>query len=357
MDCIEALETVSAAADHEIVDTQRLAAAKEHCRGCAECGQFVSALLAVKRTPPPAPPEDLAERIIDTIKAERLRNERAAAALAAAERAGREQSTSDVTRVRRSGDVRPLKERLRDPRNRWAVAAWSSAAAVALIAAGFGAVYGTRTIMTDKSAPQQIVLESAGRTDGGVTGPFGNAAVPQGDALQATEPVGLGAGESAAADTRVAAGILVVNGVAYRSAGPDASVSKESLSPRGSTRTALASGLPVADHQVLGTDDPSRVFIESDGAMLAFDRITTSYEGRTYVLQSDPITEWGAAAVLPGAIGNPVTADGSPVFEPVDAEKTVFVRRGTDASSGIAYPPGARADVAAGWSWWLPASP
>lgn len=354
MDCIQALEAVSAAMDREVVDAALLGAAKEHCRHCPECGSFVSALLAMKRTAPPQPPEDLADRIVATVGAERLRNERAATALAAAERSAQEREVAGPAPHVRAVPTTSLKERLMDPRRRRAVVAWSSAAAVALVAAGFGAVYGTRAIMTDKSVPQRIVLESdeSANQEGG--GTFGNTEVPQGETLASP---GAAQSQAASLDARTAAGMIVVDGTAYRAAGTDTSVSRASLTPRGSVTTALGPNESPAKHDALGTDDPSRVFIDpGDGSMLAFDRVTTSYEGRTYVLQSGPITEWGSAAVLPADIGQPVTADGSPVFQPVDAAKTVFVRRGTDASTGIAYPPGARSDVASGWSWWIPAS-
>lgn len=356
MDHMEALELISAAMDREPVDAGRLAAAKEHCRECAECSAFVSALVAVTRAPLPEPPAGLVDRIVDTVRAENARAERAAVAL---ETAGRARAASGeaagaVRSLRTEPVTGSLRERLLDPRVRRPLIAWSSVAAVALVAAGIGAVYGTRAILTDRGEQQMIVLESGAPAagDDGVGGAFGNSQAPK--ALS---------DESAAstADTQLRAdvsGLIVVEGSVYRSAGPDSSVKKESLTARGTTRTSLAAGEAPADHEIFGTDDPSRVFIEGDDeVMLAFDRVTTSYEGRTYVLQSGPLSDYGAAAVLPDDITEPIAADGTPTFEPAEnvPDPTIYVLRGSDAAAGIAMPPGARPDVAQGWSWWLPA--
>lgn len=356
MECMEALEVISAAMDREPVDAGKLAAAKEHCRECAECSAFVGALVAVSRAPLPEPSAQLTDRIVDVVRAEHARAERAAVALETAGRAraatGEAEGAVRSLHTMTSGGS--LRDRLLDPRNRRPLIAWSSVAAVALVAAGIGAVYGTRAILTDSRKQQMIVLESgAPAADDAAEGTFGNA--------QAPETL---SDESAAstADTRLSldgTGLIVVDGAVYQSAGPDSSVKKESLTPRGTTRTSLAAGETPADREVLGTDDPSRVFIEGDDdVMLAFDRVTTSYEGRTYVLQSGTLGDYGSAAVLPDSIAEPLADDGTPTFEPAEEgpNPTVYVLRGADAASGIAMPPGARPDVAQGWSWWLPAA-
>lgn len=347
MDCIEAQELVSAALDHETVDDEPLAIAKQHCRDCADCAIFVRSLVAVQRAPLPEPSDDLADRIMGTIHAERARAERAAVAIETTRRSTDVQAARAVRSDIEAANVVSLKERLLHPRNRRALAAWSSAAAVALVAAGIGAVYGARAILTDRAEPQTFVLESGGQPEESVGMTFGNATDTQSGASK-------DAAASVAYDTT---GLIVVDGAVYKAAGPDSSVTRATLSPRGSTRTSLESGRAASEREVLGTDDPARVFVEADDkTMLAFDRVTTSHEGRTYVLQSGPLGEWGSAAVLPNGMTEPVTKDGSPTFEPLGSspDPTVFVLRGKDATYGIALPPGARADVAQGWSWWLP---
>lgn len=351
MDCLKAQELVSDALDRELVDAEQLSIAKAHCRDCPQCAAFVRALVAVQRAPLPEPPDGLADRVVGAVRAEHARAERAAAALAATKQAaGPARRPDGGTAPKNLSD---LAERLMRPQHRRAVIAWSSAAAVALVAAGFGAIYGTRAILTDRAETQTIVLESAELTQDGVGMTFGNAAAPE-----SADKSRLPSGD--ASTLPASAGLVIVNGTAYRAAGPDPSVSKESLAERGSTRTALSPDGTVRDRTVLGTDDPARVFIADDeGGMLAFDRITTSFQGRTYALQSGPIGDYGSAAVLPKELTQPLATDGSPTFEPADsaAQNDVFVLRGKDASAGIALPPGARADVAEGWSWWLPTTP
>lgn len=353
MDCLKAQQLVSAALDHETQDPGDLAIAKEHCRTCPECAAFVSALVAIQRAVLPEPPSDLADRIIAAVDAERARAERTAAAIAATQRMPASSSDSAVVgREAAPSSVISLRERLVHPRYRRAVIAWSSAAAVALVAAGIGAVYGARVILTDKTASQVTILSTGEKAAEDVGGVFGNAT----GTAAATAPNGTEMATTQSYGDAAAANLIVVDGAVYKSAGPDSSVTKDSLTVRGSTRAALEAGTSPTDRTVLGTGDPARVFIEADdGSILAFDRVTMSYEGRTYVLQSGPLGQSGLTA-LPQGMVEPITASGSPTFEAVDANASppIFVMSGKDATTGIALPPGARSDLSEGWTWWLP---
>jgi hypothetical protein len=107
---------------------------------------------------------------------------------------------------------------------------------------------------------------------------------------------------------------------------------------------------------VLGTTDPSRVFISQGSEVLAFDRITRSYQGRTYVLRTRAIGKFGESPTLPQDIPEPSSGDGSPTFTAESGtEDGAYVLTGRDASAGIALAPGADPSLSSGWTWWTPA--
>lgn len=343
MECLKAQAVISAALDDEATDVRELDLAKAHCRDCAECSRLVRALVAVKRAPLPSPPDDLHDRIMTAVRAEHARASTIAArpvpsaAAPGAARAAEAAANDDP-----AGSIVDVSRRAWSPRNRRAVLAWSAAAATVFIVAGIGAVAGVRSMFPGTASRDAVVLES---TAGDATNaaPEGlDAASPQPDAsaLSAATPFGL----------------IVVDGAVYRSAGVDGSVSESDLREIATTRSDLGEQF-VSNRQVLGTDDRSRVFIEApDGRMLAFDRVTRSYQGVTYVLRSGPVESFSAGARLPDGIPEPASEDGSPVFRPAteDAGDGVYVIAGRTPAEGIALAPGAEAALASGWTWWTP---
>jgi hypothetical protein len=100
------------------------------------------------------------------------------------------------------------------------------------------------------------------------------------------------------------------------------------------------------------------VFIRSDaGEMLGFDRVTTSFQGRTYVLRSGAITAYGQPVTLPEDIARPTSSDGSPEFTQIEGSSPpAYIRTGQSAEQGIALPPGSKPDISADWTWWKPAA-
>jgi hypothetical protein len=84
MDCLEAQAAISEALDGAAPDAEVLDAAKQHCRECADCASFVSALNVVKRAPLPEPPGDLADRVMVAVRSEFAAEQALAAAAAAA---------------------------------------------------------------------------------------------------------------------------------------------------------------------------------------------------------------------------------------------------------------------------------
>lgn len=347
MDCLKAQEIISSALDRGTEGDPLLAHAKEHCRSCAECGAFVKSLVLVRRAASPKPPADLGDRVMAAVRAEHARAQRAAESIAAVSRlsdaASQPHEEPELTTA-------GLVERLRDRRNRRAVLTWAGAAAVVLIVAGFGAVAGVRSIMDSGGSPEMVM--TAPSEDAAVS-PYGTA----GTALQSQQPA-----DSAVRSTESASGVglIVLEGIVYQHAGEDRSVSRSGLDQLGAVRSSLDVGGTVRSLTALGTSDPSRIFIaDGQGAMLAFDRVTTSFQGRTYALRSAGIDHFGTLATLPDDVPEPSSSTGSPVFEPVDEEVTpsVYHRTGQGAEDGIALPPGAKPAVADGWSWWTPIEP
>ena len=349
MDCIDAQQIVSSALDHDNPPHDRLEEAKEHCRSCPQCGRLVRSLVAVQRAPLPAPPEDLTERIMAAV----------AATAASAPQSPPAPAVTPQPAEPPAANVHDLVARASHPANRRAVIAWASVAAVVFIAAGFGAVAGVRWIASPETAMREVVLDSTAGLAGGAAPEEQAAQAPRSAAGESTGETGAGDGADTLGATAASAsqGLIVVDGSVYRSTGQDPSVNPASLSEMGTTRSDLGAAT-ASQWRVLGTDDPAHVYIEQpQGSVLAFERVTRSFEARTYVLQSGPIDGFSAGATLPGSVPEPSSPDGKPVFLPVaDAgDQQVYVRTGMDATYGIALPPGAEPTLSRGWTWWSPA--
>lgn len=350
MECIEAQEVISSALDKNEVPESVLATAKDHCRTCASCSRLVKTLVAIRRAPLPEAPKGLEDRIMSAVRAEaasRAASDSAKALVAGHARAqsGREAPGDHVSPPATS--LEEVRARLKDPRGRRAVVTWSAVAATVFIAAGIGAIAGLRTIVAP-SPERVVVLEStalsaddAGDMSAKSGGSPSASPAPEADAL-----------------TSQAAGanLVEVGGFAYRFVGPDPSVLATSLTEIGRTRSDLG-GSFASELRVLGTADRARVFIARGAEVLAFDRVTRSYQGRTYLLRTRPVDKFGDPATMPRDIPEPATPDGAPTFEPAADSPGggVFVLTGRDASAGIALAPGTEPSLSPGWTWWTPA--
>jgi hypothetical protein len=229
---------------------------------------------------------------------------------------------------------------------------WTLATAALFIAAGIGALAGVRTILVPQRASEMTVVGTA--TD---------EAASKGGSLAAPESADTAATESQSAALPAAGpSFIVVDGAVYRYTGPAASVSARDLDEVAKTSTALDEGGSPSTRDVLGADDDTRVYLElPDDTLAAFQRVTRTFEGAEYVLQSGAIERFGDWPSLPAGIQQPTAEDGSPSFEQVGADAagvTVYAARGSSAADGIAVAPGAPSgDPLAGapvWSWWAP---
>jgi predicted anti-sigma-YlaC factor YlaD len=372
MDCSTAQQIVSAALDREPIDPETLVEAKDHCRRCEECSGFIRTLVALKSAGTIAPAPDLPDRIMSRIRAE-IAAEAAASTTESVATSGPQTETVpqaepaafDAARFLAALEAEPVPPtgaspgssdgslsdwigRAWEPRNRRATLTWMASAAALVAVVSIVSVTGISRMFGGQRSggteTREIVM-SGGRTK--------NAA-PESSAASAYS--------SASADmldTAAPQGYITLVGAVYRSAGVDATVGRQVLKVIGSTTTALVPDTPPTTHDVLGTGDPNRVFIEAaDGSLLAFDRVTRSYAGRTYVLQSGAITKPTDGPSLPPTIQRPSNSDGTPSLQPANPDEPaagVFVVNGTTASAGIVLAPGVDPSVGGDWTFWLPA--
>lgn len=374
MDCLRAQEVICEALDGAPVDQAGLAEAREHCRACEECGMLVRTLLAIRRAGTPAMPAGLEDRIVAAVRAE------AAAETAVTEpakthirTAGHAPAQDSVTgapatsavatplanQIEHEGSAatsgtrkQDLMSRLTDPARRRSVAAWLASAAILFVLAGAGAIAGIRAILV----PQPVLLSST-QLDARSSRQYAESAAP----LSAEESAADSAKAASGAAITATAGnnYITLNGLAYRLTGPAQGVVKTSLTRQGSTRNSLDTDLLASDRDVLGAGDPNRVYVEGKDGLLAFERVTRAYDGRVYVLRSEPVEKFGVSPVWPATIPKPTAMDGSPTMaeDGVDPTGTkVYHRIGWDAGAGIAVPPGTGAsDPLPGstdWTWW-----
>ena len=346
MECLEAQRLVSERLDREEIETAVLEAAKEHCRACPECGAYVRALAALRQTPLPEPPADLHERVMDAVRTDiAMTAARDAVAASTPPEAQDEPSLEEPVSFDR------LAAWIRDPRHRRAIAAWSAAAAVVFVVAGLGAMAGVRQILNPTRNGAILVTESGA--------PLG-AAEQYGAAPEAAQDSAAdamkGSTQPSAAPSYITVGTLI-----YQLKGDAAAVDETSLKTIGSTTSSLGGTQPVAQ-DVLGTDDPTVVYIKTaEGALVAFDRVSRTFGGRTYALSGGSVTAYGAWPPLPAGIETPANPDGSPQYVEAGTDSrgvAVYRPVGGDAANGIAVAPGtASDDPAAGnpdWTWWVP---
>lgn len=356
MDCIEAQRLVSAALDRDKVDADALQAAKDHCRGCAECTAFVRTLALMQRTTLPQPPADLPERTMsrvrEYIEAEQARQERAAIMARVSEAAPPSPIAEKPASAPAPLTTRALLGRIADPRNRRAVIAWASAAAALLIAFGWAANAGVRAILVPGGSR---TLTAADVQQGN-----GEIVYSDQDAVSKSQAEGV-AGAPSTQPSTPAGNYITVAGVVYRLAGPSSGTTS-TLAPIGTTTSSLSTSGTATSRTVLGMTGTTRVYVVDDsGTSQAYDRVSRVFDGRTYVLTSVDISRYGEWPRFPSGMTAPTQANGSPGFiiAGTDAYGTgVYRKSSASAATGIAIAPGSTAsDPAAGnpnWTWWAP---
>lgn len=356
MDCLKAQQVLSDALDRAPVDRLELAESKEHCRSCADCGGFVRAMLAVRRTPLPAPPSDLADRIVAEVREEAQRTAvaraRAVAARADVPPIAKEPfAAPEPERAARSvGDLITLAA---SPRYRRSVALWAGAAAIVFIFAGWAAIAGVRTILIPPDAGSaRLATKSADNL--GAT----SLAPPTTESNVTSQGAVAGNPADLAYSTPQ---FIVVNGTVYRFQGLSPDAQTASLPKLGETRSSLDTSQLPSRRDVLGAPGSATAYIVDGARVLAFTRVSRSYEGRAYLLRSAAIDSFGTWPSMPSGVARPQSPNGAPGYTEAGkgADGVVVYRKSTgDTAEGIAIGPDAPAsDPIAGcpdWTWWAP---
>lgn len=348
MDCLEVQRVVSEKLDRSPVDVQQLEMAKEHCRTCTDCAAFVRALRAVVEAPLPEPTAGLHDRIMGAIGAEAKSTSVGVTAVSAQEPAEQDE-TPDT-----AGSRARLKAAFRNPRNERAIIAWTAAAAVLFVAVVIGSIEGIQTMFAPPDSESIIMQYSSPEERAGSE----LGAAPEADTFNDTAATD---SSDSVTSAQSAGAYISVVGTVYRAAGPAVGIDPLALQPFGTTVTALDSQNPPSVRDVLRLDDPARVYLtDGAGGYLGFDRVTRTYEGRVFALQSGDLQSYGQWPSLPATIPRPVKPDGSPSYLPLGADAigvTVFGPGGS-ASQGVLVAPGTSAGDPAGgnpdWTWWKP---
>jgi hypothetical protein len=385
VDCIQAQAIISEAIDRSPVDAAVLEMAKEHCRTCPSCAVYVRALNEVKSAPLPAPPADLADRIVAAVRAEAEANvhaeseptpegETRATEIEAVEleSAPQWQSVPDAS-VPAVAELRPhvaplvteipvaeIASRVSvgsSPLDRRRTYAWLGAAAVVLVAVGVLGALGVMKLVGTGSRTAVQTSQMAATAPAEPQASAGGAA-PQTEST--TERAGVAAVPSTVA-TAPAGEYVVLAGIAYLHSGP-ADLTVAQVPNVGTMRLAFSSGKTPTMRTVYAKDAKQRIYIQDDSQVLqSFDVVTRTYQGVTYSLRARDIDTLGTWPQMPVDIQTPTSPNGSPVFA-LDSESTssapVYHRTGSSAKQGIAIPPNTPPpDPAAGnpsWTWWMP---
>lgn len=361
MEHLDAQRAISDALDREPVDPQVLDAAKEHCRSCAECTEFVRGLSAVKRAAAPVPPDDLVARTMDRIRAEQgtIAAEKVAA-IAAGVSATSTPTLAPDSMLAQNG-FEALMRRMLLPENRRTLVIYGSIAATLLLFAGISAVAGMRAIT-------QPTLKASGSYNGppriayqGGPAAGGVAAVAPGPAESTASSATTAPAASNASASTPTSSYVVFGGDVYKLTGTSQETTA-SLSKAGIVASAFGdpSAAPVA-HDVYASATGSRIVVDAGplGA-LAFDAVVRQYGGATYVLTSAPLERYGVWPTMPPPMQPPTTASGQPGYSQsgVSSGIPAFLKNGSTAAAGIAIPPNTPSTDPAGgnpsWTWWVP---
>ncbi|NTU70794.1 MAG: hypothetical protein HGB10_03105 [Coriobacteriia bacterium] len=344
MECIEAQQILSEAADGAPVDAAILAAARQHCSSCAECARFSAAIDAVASAQLPTPADDLHDRIMQAIRAE--------AALAAA-------PTTVATPPADAADDEAAAALAgatgRQRRDRQRVLAWVGAAAVLLVVAGVSTGLGVLRFVgggarTAAPASSEMAKVTADGTAADLSA-AGSAAAPE------AVPPNANPGSPSAL-------YAVWKDAGYQLIGVT-DVAQSELTTAGTLAISFSADQDPVSRTVYTTKEAAVFFVRDDeGALQRFSAVTRVYKNVQYTLRSAPIESFSSWPTLPETVPHPVpenNPDGSPVFtlDGQDANGTnVYHRLGADERTGIAIAPGTGgADPSAGnpnWTWWTP---
>jgi hypothetical protein len=370
MTCIDAQAILSAAHDGEAVPAADLAAAHEHCTGCAECSAFEAGLRYLDLLPVPPAPEGLIDRVMATIAP--LSEEREALRLLEAERAEAESASSELpvpetAAPAADGDASlptetPSLTAMPAPTPaqsfldrfpwfvgpvRWATygaaAALAASALIAFVVVGTqGGSSPARTAAagSQSQAPLDLTFSGQGST---------SAAPP---AAAAPTPVPASAPDYVVyKDFVYTPGALLADSA---SATPTIGTLLTAFATPGAPQSVTVYRSPLTDGSI--------VLKGPDGLRL-FTPVTRMVASVKYQLTTGkPIDRFGVWPVLPDRFPVPANPAGTPTFVASGTDSlgvTVYSATGRPVTEGFAIAPGSQtSDPAAGnpnWTWWSPA--
>ena len=360
MDCNEAQSVISDALDGVTQDAATLEEAKQHCRDCHDCTEFVRALNLVKRAPLPEPSADLVERVMAGVRAEAAFQKaraaqteaettpEAAASAAAAELITTEggPTADDLEALLAStATVRPAR---RSP----SIAVWLGAAAVLLVGVGVLGVLGVRMMSQGQGDDVTTRVVSAPTESGGAA--FDSRAGSRRGRKRSCRRDEERCRDRSGPQLRgLRRGRLPAHRPIHAREGP---AHAGRYHPDPARRQHIARPRRVRGRGVDG------VYLDDDqGQLLEFQPLQRVFAGRTYQLQSAAITRFGVWPSLPAGISAPTSSDGSPTFVAAGSDGTgvtVYRKTSSTAAEGIALPPNPPSpDPATGqpsWTWWAP---
>lgn len=329
MDCVQACEILSAAADREPVDAALLARARAHAVVCPECAAFARTLDRLAESPAPLPSEEFVARLTEL------------GAVAAAEIREASLAQSEEPAV-------PAPPPPTSTRANWVprFAAFAAAAVILLVALGAGSIaligsLGQRS--TESAAPvaETDTTASVAEDSGGES--LEDAGAPPATVAPAPDYVSLDA---------------AVWVLAAQQTPPSSQ-----LTTVGVVTSTLDDGIGGTHPAYMVSGDPSTMWVrKTNGTYLAFERVVRTLGRAPYgLVTGTAIAAFGDWPTLPSEFAPPTSADGSPTFRLFgfdDLNVDIYVEPTGNAQQGFAVAPGtAEDDPAAGnpnWTWWEP---
>ena len=218
---------------------------------------------------------------------------------ASVERRDTHASVREVGRARPSGPGISRSDgsarRRPDP---WKTLAWVGAAAVVLVALGFAALLGVRSLSaptTATSSREAAVSTPESASDqslGGSATGDSRAAAPKSPGAATTAPWGAAVLEP---------DFITVNDIAYRSLGAT-STTQSDLAVAGTTTTSLDTGGAPQTYTVYATPGQGEWQISSGAGTLVFEIVSRRLDGRSYLLTSNAIEQFGTWPSLPSGV-------------------------------------------------------
>jgi len=331
--CLHVQQVISAHADGHPVDATELASAEEHRMGCDRCARFADGLALLRAVEPVSVPEATIARALSSV--EKIRSAEASAP-----------SVVEPTprRVSMHQATRPA------PRSWVAWGAWGGAAAAVLVVVILVTARGLTYMMgagVSRDAGDVMMTAPQSGAPSTAESDLADGQKSTTDESRSEEPAPAGPRYMTYGDS-----VYLLEGASVQVPAGSAIL--------GSTQFDLGSGI-AKNRLVYAGGTPERILVQGDdsGGYPA-TAVTTSRGDVVFYLRSAPLTALGQWPELPSRFATPVSPDGSPTFEAIEAGSsggTIYVLPGTDGTSGFALPPGTTTGQSSdnpNWTWWEP---